>query len=62
MELVSDEDDLKDSLGRMGQLVKDTAGATHALSRGVPGRESNEACYLREALDTIEDFRGEGPS
>ena len=52
------EEDLNDSLGRVGQPIKDIARATHALWCGVPDRESNEAHYLEEALDMIE---GEGP-
>ena len=46
----------------LGQLLKDTAGATHALSCGVPDRESNGARYLQEALDTIEEFQRRGSS
>ena len=46
-ELVSAEEGLNDSLGRLGQLVVDC---------GVPDRESNEARYLQEALDMIEEF------
>ena len=57
-ELETAEEDLDDSLGRMGQLKKDTVGATHALSCG----ESNEARYLQEALDMIGKFRGQGPA
>ena len=34
--------DLNDCLGRVGQLLKDSAEATHALSCGVPDRDSNE--------------------
>ena len=46
---MSAEEELNNSLGCLGDLVKDTAGATHALSSGVPDRDSNEAKYLREA-------------
>ena len=42
------QEDLNESVGRLGQLTKETAGATHALSCGVPDRESNEAHYLQE--------------
>ena len=49
--------DLNDSLGRMEQLMKDTAGATDALSCGAPDRDSNDVRYLQEALDMIEDFQ-----
>ena len=45
------EEVLNDSLGCLGTLVKDTAGATHALTCGVPDRESNETKYLEEALE-----------
>ena len=41
-------------------LVKDTAGATHALSCGVPDRECIELKYLQEALDMIEEFQRRG--
>ena len=54
-DLVSAEEELNDSLGRLGQLVTDTAGASHALSCGVPDRGSNEAKYLQEARDIIDD-------
>ena len=56
-EFVTAEEDLHDCLGRVGQLVTDSAGATHALSCGVPDRDSNEVCYLQEALDMIEDVQ-----
>ena len=54
---MSAEEELNDSLGRLGQLVRDTAGATHALSCGVPDRGSNEAKSLQEAHDMIDDFQ-----
>ena len=47
------EEDLRDSLGRMGQLVKDTI---------IPYLDSNEACYLQGALDMIEEFQWRGSS
>ena len=60
MELVSDEDDLKDSLGRMGQLVKDTAGATHALrvasqvvSRTKPATSEKRLIQLRISEERV---------
>ena len=59
-ELETAEKDFNDSLALMSQLIKDTAGATHALSCGVPNRESNEVRYLQEALDMIEDFQRRG--
>ena len=40
-DLVLAEVELNDSIGRLGQLVKETAGATHALSCG--DHDSNEA-------------------
>ena len=42
------------------QLIKDTAGTTHALSCGVPDCHSNETRYLKEAADMIEDFQRRG--
>ena len=53
-------EDLNDSSGRLGQLVKDTADATHALSCGALDRESNEARDLQEALDVTEEFQRRG--
>ena len=50
------EEALNNSLGCLGALVWDTAGATHALTCRVPDRESNEAKYLREALEMINDW------
>ena len=58
-ELETAEEDLNDSLGRMGQLIKATAGA-HALSCGVPDRDSNAVRHLQEALDMIEEFQRRG--
>ena len=51
-----------DSLGRLGELTKDTAGATHALSCGVPDRESNGVRCLQDALDMTGEFQRRGPS
>ena len=48
---------LNDILGRLGQLVKNTAGLAHALSCGVLDRHSNEATCLGEALNMIDDFQ-----
>ena len=45
------------SLGCLGTLVKDTAGATHALAYGVPDRELNETKYLKDALKVINDWQ-----
>ena len=47
------EEVLNNGVGCLGTLVKDTAGATHALTCGVPDLESNETKYLKEALDMI---------
>ena len=43
------EEDLNECLGRMEQLIRDTAGATRALSCETTDRDSNEARYLQEA-------------
>ena len=50
------EEDLNESLRRMGQLIRDTAGETHSLSCGTTDRDCNEVKYLQEALDLIETF------
>ena len=55
------EEELNHSLERLGQLIKDTAWATHALSCGVPDRESSEVRFLQEALDLIEECQRRGP-
>ena len=49
-EFVTAEEDLNDCLGRTEQLIRDTAGATYALSCGVRDRDSNEVRYLQESL------------
>ena len=51
------EEVLHNNLGCLRDLVKDTASATHALSCGVPDRDSDEAKYLREALEMIDEFQ-----
>ena len=51
------EEDLIECLGRVGQLIRGTAGGTHALSCGTTDRDSNEVRYLQEALDMVEDFQ-----
>ena len=51
------EEVLNNSLGCLGELVRDTASATHALSRGVPDRDSNETKYLRDALEMTDDWQ-----
>ena len=43
--------------GCLGTVAKDTAGATHAVTPGVPDRESNETPYVKEALDMINDWQ-----
>ena len=48
---------LNNSLDCLGALVKETARATHALTCGVPDRESNGTKYLKEALDTSNDWQ-----
>ena len=47
------EQDLNESLGRVGQFIRDTAGATHALSCGTTDRDCNQVKCLQEALDEI---------
>ena len=37
------EEKLNDGSGRMGELIRDTAGATHSLSCGTTDRDCNEA-------------------
>ena len=44
-------------MGCLGLLVKDTVDVTHALTCGVPDRESNEAKYLHEATEMIEEWQ-----
>ena len=56
-DLVSAEEDPNESPGRLGQLIKETAGATHALSCGVLDLDYNEAKYLQEAFDMIDNFQ-----
>ena len=51
------EEDLNDCLGRMGQLIHDTAGAIHALSCCTTERDCNGVKYIQKALDQIEDFQ-----
>ena len=43
------EETLNESRGRVGQLIRDTSGATHALSCGT--------IDMQEALDMMEDFQ-----
>ena len=40
----------------MGQLTRDTAGATHALTCGTTDRDCNEVKNLQEAVEMIENF------
>ena len=59
------EEVLSNGVACLGTLVKDTAGATHALTCGVLDRESNETRYLRGATDMIEEWQRQlqrGPS
>ena len=51
------EEVLNNSLGFLGAVVKDAASATHALTCGVPDRESNETTCLKEASDMINDWQ-----
>ena len=52
----------EEGLNDLGQLIKNTAGATHALSCGDLDRESNEAASSREAFDLVEEFQRRGSS
>ena len=45
------EEALNNGSGCLGDLGKDAASATHSLSCRVPDRDSNDAKFLREALD-----------
>ena len=54
---VKAEEVLNNGVECPGTLVKDTAGATLALTRGVLDRESNETKHLKEALDMIHDWQ-----
>ena len=51
------EENLNDGLGRMGELIRDTAGATLSLSFGTTDWDYNEVRYLQDALDMLESFR-----
>ena len=51
------EEDLNEFLGRMGQVIRDTAGATNALSCGTTDRESNEVRNQQEVLNVMEDIQ-----
>ena len=52
-------DNLNDGLGRIGELTRDTAGATHSLSCGTTDRDCDEAKYLQEALDSSRRARSQ---
>ena len=54
------EEELNECLGRMDQLIRDTAVAPHALSCGTADGDTNEVKYLQEALNMIEDFQRRG--
>ena len=41
---------------RVGEILRDTAGATHSVSCGTTDRDRNEATYLQESLDLPESF------
>ena len=53
-ELKKAEESVNNHLVCFGDLVKDRASATHALSCGVPDRNSNETKHLGEALEMID--------
>ena len=59
--LKSAEDTLNDKLTYLGEMVKDTTSATHALTCGVPDRDSNETKYLREALSILDGIQAQSP-
>ena len=54
-ECAAAEECLNDGLGRISELVRDTAAATHSLSCGMNDMDRNEAKYLQEALDLFEN-------
>ena len=54
---VKAEEVLNDRLGCVGTLVKDTAGATRALTCGMPDREPSESKCLEDALEMINDWK-----
>ena len=56
-ELTKAEEALNDNLGCFGDLVKDTASSTYALSCGVPDRDNNETKYLGEAREMIDAWQ-----
>ena len=45
-----------DGLGRISEVVRDKAAATHSFSCGTNCRDCNEVKYLLEALDLMERF------
>ena len=59
-EHLSAEEEQNNSLGYLGDLVKDTAGTIHALTCAVPHRKTNEVRYLQEALDLTAEFQRRG--
>ena len=54
---VNAEEVLNNSVECLGTHVGGTANATHALTCGVPDRESNKIKYLREATEMIEEWQ-----
>ena len=51
------EEVLNNSVGCLAALVNDTASATHAVSGGLPDRDSNETKYTQKALEMINDWQ-----
>ena len=45
------EGHVNDGIGSLGKALQAAARATHSLTCGVPGRESNEVKYLRKATE-----------
>ena len=54
------EEFLNNGLGCLGDLVKDTTGATRSLTCGGPDRESNDVSYLQEAINMIAELQRRG--
>ena len=46
----------------MGELVRDTAGATHSLACGTTDRDCNEVKYLQEGVGHAGEFSSPRPA
>ena len=51
------EGHVNDGIGSLGKALQAAARATHSLACGVTDRESNEAKYLRDATELIEEWQ-----